>query len=31
MFLRRGAGSVLNRSIALKDTQCRFVILPRGA
>jgi hypothetical protein len=26
MFLRRGAGAVLNQSIVLKDTQCRFVV-----
>jgi hypothetical protein len=26
MFLRSGAGAVLNQSIVLKDTQCRFVV-----
>jgi hypothetical protein len=26
MFLRRGAGAVLNQSIVRKDTQCRFVV-----
>jgi hypothetical protein len=30
MFLRRGAGAVLNQSMVLKGTQCRFVILPQG-